>query len=155
MHSLGPACSRLSHYLYISAVHCTVNVIATLDQSFIMAFESGRFLHPFDTGSKCYGARSWSAPVKYTSNVLTEGRIPRLIEPRTLFGATTIGERFVIATGGQKPNFPALSSVELFVRTSTECHTICLHRSRSFDINTHCFSCSARASIFVPPYSLL
>eukprot|EP01043_Picozoa_sp_COSAG02_P106966 COSAG02_NODE_42971_length_379_cov_0.928571_1_plen_91_part_01 len=85
-----------------------------------MVFESGRFLHPFDTGTTHYGTRSWSSVLKHADSVLTEGRLPRLMVPRTLFGAITIGERFIIASGGQKPNFPALNSVELFVRTSTE-----------------------------------
>ena len=85
-----------------------------------MVFESGRFLHPFDSGAMHYGARSWSTVLQHTGNVLTEGRIPRLMVPRTLFGAVTIGKRFVIASGGQKPNFPALNSVELFVRASAE-----------------------------------
>lgn len=116
-----------------------------------MVFESGRFLHPFGTGSRYYGARSWSTPLKHTGNLLTEGRIPRLMEPRTLFGAVTIGERFVIATGGQKPNFPALSSVELFVRTGTECHACITDRCSISHPNSHSFSWSARGSLFVQP----
>jgi hypothetical protein len=116
-----------------------------------MVFESGRFLHPFDTGSSFYGARSWSTPLTHTVNFLTEGRIPRLMEPRTLFGAVTIGERFVIATGGQKPNFPALSSVELFVRASTECHACSTLIYSISHPNSHSYSCSAREPLIVQP----
>lgn len=80
----------------------------------------GRFLHPFD--STINSPSSTRVPphdrlaLQKATGSLTDGRIPRLTVARTLFGAETIGERFVIATGGQAPNFPALRSVEMFVR---------------------------------------
>ena len=81
----------------------------------------GRFLHPFeDTATTALSEslpRCRSVP-QYAADSLTRGRIPRLIAPRTLFSAVAIGERFIIVTGGQAPNFPTLSSVELFVRLS-------------------------------------
>ena len=75
----------------------------------------GRYLHPFDTTGTQH--RGGYRPVsQHTEESLMMGRIPRLIAPRTLFGAALIAGRFLIIAGGQAPNFPALSTVELFVR---------------------------------------
>ena len=75
----------------------------------------GRYLHPFDTTGTQH--RGGYHPVsQHTDESLIIGRIPRMIAPRALFGATLIAGRFLIIAGGQAPNFPALSTVELFVR---------------------------------------